>query len=196
MELIVLKLSVVGLEVDISAILVLRGFCHIADEFATFKGRLAHLSVTIAMHLEMTAQCIDGLDTDTVQSDRLLECFRVELTTGIENTYRLDEFALRDASAIVANGDTQIVFHIHLDTFASLHLKLIDRVVEHFFQQHVDTILSRGTVAESANIHTRAQTDMLQTCQGLYITLVIFYSTVLFNDILLFTHILLYILFL
>ena len=63
------------------------------------------------MYLKMTAQRINRLHTDTIQSNGLLEGFRVELTTGIQDTYRLDEFSLWDASSIVTDSNTEIVLY-------------------------------------------------------------------------------------
>ena len=86
------------------------------------------------MYLEATAQCIDSLNTHTIQSDRLLKSLRVKLSTSVQDAHRLNQFALWNASAIVTHGDTQIVLHIHLNPIACLHFEFVDRVVKHFLQ--------------------------------------------------------------
>ena len=91
----------------------------------------------------MGAQGVDSLHTHTIQTYRLLESLRVVLTTCIEYADSLDEFALRDASTIVANGDAQIFIDIDFNPLASLHLKLVNRVVNDLLQQNIDTILRK-----------------------------------------------------
>ena len=163
----------VGLEVDVGAVLVLRVFRDVADELAAFEGGLAHLAVAERLHLEMGAQRINGLDANAVQADGLLEGLRVVLTAGIEDADGLDELALRNAAAIVADGDAQVVLDGDLDAVARIHLELVDGVVNDFLQQHVDAVFGQRTVAQSADIHSWAQTNMLCTCQGFDVVVVI-----------------------
>ena len=127
---VVLELRVVRFKINIGTILVLRRFRHVRDEPATLEDRFAHLAVAVAGHLEMRAQGIHRLDTDTVQANRLLESLGVELATGVQNADALNEFALRDASSVVTDGDAEIVFNIDFDTVAGTHLEFVNRVVE------------------------------------------------------------------
>ena len=163
MELVVDEFRVIGLKVDICSILVLGGLCHVTDQFATLEDSLAHLAVAVAMHLETTAQRIDSLHTHTIQTDRLLESLRVELTTGIQDTDRLDEFSLWDTTTIVTDGDTEMILYRYLNAVARLHLKLVDRVVEDLLQQHIDSVFCGGTVTQATDIHTGTEPDMLQS---------------------------------
>ena len=139
-ELVVDKQRVIGLEVDICTVLVVGGFCGVCHQLTFFKGSLAHLSVTIGVYLEVAAQRVDGFHTDTIQTDRLLKGFRVVLTTRVQHADGFNHLTLRDASAIVAHRDAEVVVHINLNAVASLHLELVDRVVDNFLQQHVDTV--------------------------------------------------------
>ena len=181
---IVLEERVVWLEEHVGAIFILRRLSDIADQLATLEDSLAHLPFAIAAHLETAAQSIDGLHTHTVQTDRLLEGLGVELTTGVQDAHRVDQLSLGDATAIVTNRHTEVVLDGHLDAVACLHLKLVDRVVEHFLQQHVDTVIGLRTVVELTNIHTRTQTDMLQARQGNDVGIIILHlTTLLINDI-------------
>ena len=175
---VVLEEGIVWFEEDVCAVLILRRFRDIANQFATLEDGLSHLAVTITAHLEMAAQGIDGLDTHAIQADRLLECLGVELTAGIQDANGVDEFPLGDASAVVAHRHPQIVLDGHLDTVASLHLELVDGVVEHFLQQHIDAVVGLRAVIEFSNIHTRTQADMFQSRQGDNIGVVILHLTV------------------
>ena len=91
----------------------------------------------------MSTQRIHRLHTHAIQAHRLLESFRVVLTTSVQHTNRLDEFTLRDASSIVTNGDTQVFVNGDFQAVACLHLKFVDGVVDNFLQQHIDTIFGQ-----------------------------------------------------
>ena len=125
---------------NIGTILILCRFGDIAGQLTTLEGRLAYLPITIAMHLEMRTQRIHGLHAHAIQSDRLLESLRIELSAGVQDADAVDELTLRDASAIVAYRDTMVILDIHFNTVACLHLKLVNRVIEDFFQQDIDSI--------------------------------------------------------
>ena len=179
---VVLEERIVRLEEDVGTVLILRGFRHITYQHASLKNGLAHLPVTIAAHLETAAQGIDGLDTHTVQTDRLLESLRVELSAGVQDADGVDEFSLGDASSIVTNRHPKIILDGHLNTVAGLHLELVDRIVEHLLQQHIDTVVGLGAVVKLSDIHTRTQTDMLQTRQGADVLVIILHLSVLAID--------------
>ena len=104
-ELVVLEqcFAVVGLEIDVSTILVVGLTCLVVGEHTTFEVEFAHLSVTERLHFEVAAQEVHGLHAYAIQSHRLLESLRIVLTTSVQLAYGFDELALRDASAIVAH---------------------------------------------------------------------------------------------
>ena len=189
LELIVQEQGVIGLEEDICAVLVLGVLRHVAQHLTTGKNRLAHLTLTIAVHLEASAQGIHSLHTHTIQTDRLLKGLGVILTTCVQHRYSLYQLTLRDASSVVANADTQVLIDVHLDAVACMHLKLVDRVVDHLFQQHVDTVLRQGAITQTADIHTRTGTHMLHITQMTDVLIVISYLFNLrFNVIVFFCH--------
>ena len=72
-ELIVLEQRIIGLEVDIGAVLVVSLLSNIVGELAFLKCGLAHHAITERVNLEVDTQRIDGLDTHTIQANRLLE---------------------------------------------------------------------------------------------------------------------------
>ena len=104
-ELVVLEqcFTVVGLEIDVSTILVVGLTRFVVGEHTTFEVEFAHLSVAERLYFEMTAQEVHGLHAYAIQSHRLLEGLRIVLTTSVQLAYGFDELALRDASAIVAH---------------------------------------------------------------------------------------------
>ena len=179
---IVLEERIVRLEENVGTVLILRGFRHITYQHATLKDSLAHLPFTIASHLKTAAQGIHGLHTHTVQTDRLLESLRVELSAGVQDANGVDELSLRDASSVVTNRHPKIILDGYLDTVASLHLELVDRVVEHLLQQHIDTVVGLGAVVKLSDIHTWTQTDMLQTRQGADVLVIILHLSILAID--------------
>ena len=113
----------------------------------------------------MDTQRIDRLHTHAIQTYRLLEGLRVILTTCIQHADSLDELTLRNATTIVTNGDTQIVVDGDLQAVASLHLELVDGVVDDFLQQHVDTIFWQRAVAQASDIHSWTGTDVFHVRQ-------------------------------
>ena len=125
----------------------------------------AHLAFTVASHFETAAQRIDCLHTHTIESDALFERFAVIFTARIENGNGLDELALRNATAIVADGDAQVIFHVDLYSVASIHLKLVDGIVNDFLEEHIDAVLGQVAITQTPDIHTRSGADVLHVGQ-------------------------------
>ena len=141
MELIVLEQRVVRFKIYVRAVLVGGVFGHVTLHNALLEGCLAHLTVAERAYLEMSAQRVYGLHAHAVQSDALLKGLRVILTAGVQHADRLNEFSLGDASAVVTHADPQVVFNGYLNTVTGLHLKLVNGVVNDFFQQHINAVL-------------------------------------------------------
>ena len=127
----------------------------------------------------MGTEGIDRFHTDTVQTDTLLERLTIVLTTGIQHADSLNELSLRNTTAIVADADTQIVLYIDFQTCSSPHLKLIDGVIDHLLQEHINTILRQVTIAQTTDVHTRTGTHMLHIAQMADIVICIFYRLLL-----------------
>ena len=160
-ERIVLEERVVGLEGDEGARLLLGRHGLVAQQVAALEDCGAHLSLAVGAHLEMQAQRIDRLYAHAVESHTLLEGFRVVFTTCVEHADRLDELALRYAPPVVSHGDALVVLHIYFDAFAGVHLELIDRVVYHLLEEHIDAVFGQGAVAQASDIHAGARAHVL-----------------------------------
>ena len=141
LEGIVVEERVVRLKEDISSVFFRRILGCVAQQRSSFKDGGAYLAVAVAAYLETVAQRIDRLDTHTVQPDAFLESLAVVLSSGVQLADRLYQLALRNASAVVAHADAQIVFYSHFYAFSGTHLELVDAVVHHFFQQHIDAVI-------------------------------------------------------
>ena len=175
LELIVEEERIVWLKEDIGTVLVLCLLGLVTGHLTFLEGSLAHHAIAITAYLEVTAQRIDGLHADTIQTHGLLKSLRVVLTTSIQHGYGLDHLSLWDASPIVSDRNTQVVVNSHLDTVARFHLEFIDGVVDNLFQQHVDTIFGQGAVAQTTDIHTRTSTYMLHITQMTDVLVIILY---------------------
>ena len=151
----------VRLEEDVRSVLVLRWLRDVALQHATLKDERPHRAVTVRAYLEAGAERIDRLDAHTVQTHALLERLRVVFSSGVEHADRLNELALRDAASVVADGNALALLHVHFDALSGVHLKLVDGVVHHLFEQDVDAVLRQIAVAESSDVHTRTRADML-----------------------------------
>ena len=71
------------------------------DGFVVFN--LLAFSVTATDNQEITAQGIDSLNTDTIQTHRFLEGLAVIFSTGIHFAGDINDFAQRYTAAIIAN---------------------------------------------------------------------------------------------
>ena len=60
-----------------------------------------------------------------------------------------------------------------------MHLELVNRVVYHFFKQHIDTVLWKRTVTQTSNIHAWTCTHMLHVGEVTDIVIGIFYCLLL-----------------
>ena len=131
----------VRFEEDIGSAFFCRVFGHITQQRSFLEDGGTYFAVAVTAYLETATQRIDRLDAHAVQSDTFLESLRVIFTPGIQFADRLYQFALRNASSIVAYADTQTVFYSHFYTLSGTHLELVDAVVHHFFQQHIDAVI-------------------------------------------------------
>ncbi len=174
-ELVVLEQRVVRFKEYVRPVLVLCGLCDVADQLSALEGCPAHLSVAIAVHLEVCAQRVDGLHAHAVQAYGLLEGLRVVLAAGVEHAHGVDHLALRDAAAVVAHADAQVVADGHLNAVAGVHLELVDAVVDDLLQQHVDAVLGQRAVAQPADVHAGAEAYVLRAAQRAYVVVVIVY---------------------
>ena len=132
----------------------MRFFGRVAQENASLKHSLAYFSFAIAAYFETAAQGVHRLDAHTVQADTLLESFGVVFTTCVQFADSFDEFTLWNTATVIAYTDTKVVLDRHFDFLAGAHLELIDRVIHHFFQQHIDTVVTLRTIAQTADVHT------------------------------------------
>ena len=138
----------------------------VVDELTFLKHSCAHYPIAITSYLKAIRQGIHSLRTHTIQSDGLLESLRVVLTTRVQDAHSLDHLSLWDASTVVTHRHSLVLNHLHLDALAGIHLELIDTVVDNLLEQHIDAVLCMAAIAQTTDVHTRTQTDVLHTCQG------------------------------
>ena len=160
-ELVVLEQRVVGTEVDVGSVLVLRVAGLVADELAFLEDEGSHFSLAVALHLEAGTEGVDGLHAHAVESYALLEGLGVVFSARVEHAHGLHELSLRDSAAVVAHAHGLVVFNVYLNPVAGVHLELIDTVVDDLLEQHVDSVFGQRAVAESADIHARSGAHVL-----------------------------------
>ena len=164
-ERVVLEQSTVRFEIDESSVFVGCRFRRFAGQDSAFESGPAHFAVAMASHFEVRAERVDRFHTHSVQSHALLECLGIVFAARVEHAHRFDEFAQRDTAAIVAYADPQVVLYGDFYPSAGIHFKLVDAVVYHFFQKHVDTVFGMRTVAQFSDVHARTGTDMFHVRQ-------------------------------
>ena len=103
-------------------------------------------AVPVTGDQEIAAQRIHRLDADPVQSDRLFESLAVVLRSGIHLAGDIDHLAQRNAAAIVAYGDGAF-FDGHFYGFTVTHHIFVDGVIQHLFQQYINTVIGITTVS-------------------------------------------------
>ena len=133
-----------------------------SDHLSPLVGDGRGLPLAPALDGKGRGERIDRLETDTVQTDRLLEGLRVDLGTRIHLRGRIDELAERYATTVVSYRDL-IRLAIYRDAYLTTHAhdKLIDRVVYHLLDKDVDAVVRLRTISELTDIHTRTLADML-----------------------------------
>ena len=124
-----------------------------------------------------TRKHIHRLHTDSVQSNRLDKSRGTVLSTGIHHRYGRSQTLQRNTTSVIANPD-RLVLDRDLDQLASSHDELIDRVVHHLFDQHINSIIGRRSIPQFTDIHPRSQSNMLPRTKGFDIVVrVIRYTT-------------------
>ena len=96
---------------------------------------------------------------------------------------------MRNTTTIVAHADTKMVLYVDFKTGTSSHLKLVDGIIHHLLQEHVDTILRQVAVAQTTDIHTWTSTHMLHVAQVANVVIGIFHRLLLRSVPLLFFHV-------
>ena len=124
------------------------------------KGHRMRLAVTHRACHKLAREHIHRLDAHTVQAHRLLERLARILAARVHLAHRRRERLERNAAAIVAHRH-HIVLDGDVDTVARTHDELVDRVVDRLLYQHIYAVVGLRTVAQLADIHSRAQAQML-----------------------------------
>ena len=146
---------------------------HGIEGLALLVFLLIDFSVAIDLRCHVARQGIDARDTDAVETaGNLIRAF-IELTAGMEDGH--DDFESRlvhllvlvdgDASAVVLYGDRFVFVDGYFDVGAIAGHSLVDRVVDGFVDQVVETFLRDVT-----DIHGRAFAHGLESFQNLNVT--------------------------
>ena len=118
---------------------------------AYFQTRLvahrASLAIADTSSRKFARHHIHRLDTDTIQAYGLLECPRAILTAGVDLRHSICQAVERNTSTIVAHRNALVLVDRDLDDLTRTHNKLVDRVIDHLFEQGVDTVVGLRTVA-------------------------------------------------
>ena len=175
LERVVEEEGVVRFKEDISTIFFCAVFRYITLQYSFFKNYGTYFAVTITPYFKTAAECVDGFDADTVQTDAFFESFAVIFPAGIQFADCFYQFSLRNAPSVITYTYAEIVLDVDFNTFAGTHFKFIDAVVHHFFQQYVDTVIILRTVAKAAYVHARTDTNMLHVVQMANVIFVVFH---------------------
>ncbi len=106
-----------------------------------FELHSHHFAVAHTLHRAVCGEGVDSLQADTVQSDRLLEVFRIELAACVHVGGNLLHFTERYAASVVAHAYRAGFSDVNLDAFSDSHVELIDGIVHHLLEQDIDTVI-------------------------------------------------------
>ena len=95
---------------------------------------------------------VDGLGSDSVESDGELEGLAVVLGSRVDDGDAFDDLAQRNASAVVPDGD-DVVQHRDVYAAAGAHDELVYAVVDDFLEQYVDAVIHMASVAKPSDVH-------------------------------------------
>ena len=137
-----------------------RFLCGIIHKFASLKYSNFGLVISDRLHLKMSWQCIDGLGSYPVESNRFFKGSSVILATSIHARHHINYFSKRNTTAIVSYSHLPVL-DWDIYGFARTHDKLINTVVKYFFKQNINPIIGRWAIAKFTDIHTWTHPDML-----------------------------------
>ena len=143
-EVVVAEEFAVGDELDEGAAfgLVVGGDAAVGGELALGELGTAALPVAEALDAEPGGEGVDGFGTYAVQSHRLLEHLAVVFGAGVELADGLDQLAEGDAATVVADADFAVgEVDVDLDFLAEAGGEFVYRVVDYFFDEHVDAVV-------------------------------------------------------
>ena len=129
------------------------------------EGHLVGPAVAHRAGRELAREHVHRLDAHAVQTHRLLEGRAAVLAAGVHLRDGRRERVERDAAAVVAHGD-QLPLDRDVDLASGAHDELVDRVVHHLLDEDVDAVVGLRAVAQLADVHARAQADMLAGREG------------------------------
>ena len=137
----------------------------VADLQPLGEGHRAGFAVAHRTGREFARKHVHCLDAHAVHADRLFEgvasvlAARVHLPDGHRERFE------GNAAAVVAHRD-HLVGDRDVDLLARAHDELVDRVVNDLLDKHVERLVGLRTVAHRADVHARAQPDMLPRGEG------------------------------
>ena len=163
-ELVVFENRIVGGEFHQRAVfLVGAGIddARLALDQALAVGHGSTLAIAHTANVEVRRQCIDSLDTHTIQAHRALVVLGVILGAGIHLARGISHLVEGDTAAIVAYCHGT-VGHINFNQgLGKPRVVLIDAVVDHLLHEHVDAVVALAAVAQLAYVHAWPQPDVL-----------------------------------
>ena len=124
------------------------------------------LAIPEGLGHEMGRQCVDCFRAHSVESDGLLEGFRIVFSPGIDFTDALPDLPEGNAAAIIPHGDLGIV-QFDLDAFPVTHGKFVQGIVRHLLDKHIQPFVGGSALTGNvADIHAGAHADVLAPIEG------------------------------
>ncbi len=141
-------------------------------DFAALETGLDEFPAAIAAHHEHVRERVHRLRADAVEADAELEHVVVVFRAGVDGGHAIHDLAQRDAAAEIAHGHARAL-DLELDFLAEAHDVFVNGVINDLLEQDVTAVVIVRAVADAANVHARAQADVLQRTERLDLALVV-----------------------
>src|SRR5258706_998239 len=173
LELDFLKDGRIGLEADECTVRFIAGFAFLlVFELALLEGGLDKFALAMAADEEFLRERIHSLGANSIQPDAELEHVIVVFGAGVDLRYAIDDFSEGNAAPEITDRNC-FVRDRDLDLLTVAHNEFIDAVIDDLFEQDIAAIVVMGAIADAANVHAGAQSDMFEGRERLDFTLVV-----------------------
>ena len=107
-------------------------------------------------YFKIITQRIYSFGTHAIEAHTFLKRFTVVFGAGINFAHHIHHFTQRNTPAIIPHRNF-IAGNIYIHMAAIAHGVFINTIVNRFFQQYINTIISTAAIAQFSNVHTRPQ---------------------------------------
>src|SRR6056297_2871122 len=122
----------------------------------------------------MLREGVDRLGPYPIEPYGELKYFVVVFCTGVDYRNAFHHFSEGNSTSVVSNFHP-VPINLYDDARTVAHDILIDTVIDHLFQQNVDTVIYIRTIPQATDIHPGSQANMLEAAEGFDRTFIVLF---------------------